>query len=171
MGLTVSLLALLLLVGCSSGRSGSSSPRNWQAFASEKGKFSAEFPFPVKVEEVGDTTFFQASGGDANFRISYSPVRFIESKEAALRELRRIRDGTADSLNATMNDARNVDFHGCPGIEFTLTFTSDGAKFQAHSRSIRCGNRYYEQIVTLPAGKNADTNVRRFFDSFQVDTD
>ena len=157
---------MLLLAGCS----GSGSANNWREFKSEKCKFAAQFPGQVHVDDAGTIAQFESAGKQANFRITCSEVPPLKGKDAALRELHVMRDGAAKSLNGTVEEARNADFQGQPAIEFTLTFSIDGAKMVSHSRYVRFSDRFYQLIVTAPAGTNAEQDVRKFLESFDVET-
>ena len=165
LGSAAALAAILILPGCS----GSSSSGNWQEFKSQKCRFAAQFPGDVEVEEVGTDSQFQAHSDDANFRITCSRVPPLTEK-AALRELRAMRDGAAESLNATVEEARNADVQGEPAIEFTLSFTLQGADMVSYTRYVRCKGRFYQQIVTAPAGTSRDPDIQKFFGSFQLET-
>lgn len=111
------------------------------------------------------------SGDDADFRITCSSVPLLKGKEAALRELRSMREGAAKSLNASIEEARNTEVQGQPAIEFTFSFSIDGRNMVSHSRYVRFPKCFYQQIVTVPVGTNVEEDVRRFWESFQVQTD
>lgn len=159
------LLAMLFLAGCSGG----TSSQSWQEFKSDKYEFSALFPGQVNVEEVPYSTHFYVFN-QADFRVAYMEVVSVEGKEAAQIELRRVRDSTAKKRNATVKDAKNVDFQGLPAIEFTLAYTLDGTKLETRCRFIRLKNRFYQLAVTVTAGANADQDTRKFFESFKIET-
>lgn len=69
-----------------------------------------------------------------------------------------------------MEEARKADFQGQSAIDFTLTFAVAGTNMVSHSRYIRYPDRFYQQIVTAPAGINADKDVRKFLESFEMKT-
>ena len=158
------LIGMLFLAGCS-GASGS----KWQEYKSEKYKFSAQFPRKVTMDEEEGSAHFHADDA-ADFRIVFSKVEPLDGKEAARSELHRVRDVSAQSLNATVKDTKDTDCHGLPAIEFTFNVTMDGDKMETHSRYVRIRDRFYQQLVTVPAGAKRDEDVRKFFDSFRVDT-
>ncbi len=153
------------LAGC--GSQGSSP--TWQVFKSEKCQFSAQFPGPVNVDDAGTIAQFEASGDEANFRITCAAVPPVQGSGAAMRELLEMRDGAAKSLNATVEEARKADFQGHPAIDFTLTFAVAGTKMVSHSRYIRYPDRFFQLIVTAPAGADAERDAQRFFESFHMD--
>ena len=162
-------MAVLQIAFCLAGCLSQGSSQDWREFKSEKCQFSAQFPGQVNVDDVGTIAQFEAAGDEANFRITCSQVPPLQGRDAALRELHAMRDGAAKSLDGTVEEARNADFQGHPAIEFTLSFASDGANLVSHSRYIRYQDRFFQQIVTAPAGTNAEGDVRKFFESFQVD--
>jgi hypothetical protein len=161
-------MAVLLGIYCLAGCSETSSANNWRQFKSEKCKFSAQFPGQVRVDDAGTIAQFESAGKEANFRITCSEVPPLKGNDIALRELHTMRDGAAKSLNGTVEEARNADFQGQPAIEFTLTFSIDGAKMVSHSRYVRFPDRFYQLIVTTPARTDAEEDVRRFFESFKT---
>jgi hypothetical protein len=163
-------MAVLLAIFCLAGCSETSSANNWREFKSEKAKFSAQFPGKVHVDDAGTIAQFEAAGQETNFRVTCSQVPLLKEKEAALRELRTMRDGAAKDMQATVEESRDADFQGHPGIEFTLAFAIDGVKMVSHSRYVRCQDRFYQVIVTAPGGTNAEQDVRKFLGSFEVNS-
>jgi hypothetical protein len=161
-------MAVLLGIFCLAGCSETNIAHNWREFKSEKGKFSAQFPGRVHVDDVGTIAQFEADGQQANFRITCSEVPALQDKNAALRELHTMRDGTAASLGGTVEEARNAEFQGQPAIEFTLTYSLEGANMISHSKYIRGRNCFYQLIVTAPAGIDVEQDARRFFESFKT---
>ena len=158
------VVAMLLLAGCSDG-----SGTNWQAFKSQQWKFSAKFPGEVSEEAVTTFAQFQAASDDADFRIMCSQVPPL-SPTRAKAELLAMRDGAAKSLHATVAESKNIDVQGQPAVEFTLEFSADGADMVSYTRYVRCRNFLYQQIVTAPAGTDVEQDIRKFFESFKVET-
>ena len=142
----------------------------WTRFRSTAHKFSAKFPGPVRTEEDGDKAQFDA-GTDVHLRIACSKVPRLRNRELELADLRRMRNEMTESLKAAVKDEKDVEFHGLPATEFVLTLGSDGLEVETHNRFVRVGDRFYQQIVTVPAGTDAQWEVRKFFDSFEVQRD
>jgi len=163
-------MAVLPAIFCLAGCSETSSANNWREFKSEKAKFSAQFPGKVHVDDAGTIAQFEADGNQVNFRITCSEVPPLKGKDAALRELHTMRDGAAASMGGTVEEARNADFQGQPAIEFTLTYSLEGTNMVSHSKYIRGPDCFYQLIVTAPAGTKADEDVRRFWESFKIES-
>ena len=162
--LAAALGAILVLAGCSGCND------SWESFKSQKWRFAAKFP--GKVREESQTTFaeFQAVNEKATFRITSTKVSPLPAKEA-MAELVAMRDSSAASLHATLAESKNIHVQGEPAIEFTLQFTMEGEEMVSHTRYVRCGNRFHQVIVTAIADANLEGDVRKFFDSFQVETE
>ena len=155
------LLILTLFSGCDS---------NWHVLRSNQWRFSAKFPGQVSEESHATFGEFQAVTKQATFRITSTKVSPLPAKEA-LAELVAMRDGSADSLHATLAESKNIDVQGEPAIEFTLIFTVEGKESVSHTRYVRCGNRFHQLIVVAGADADIKEEVRKFFDSFRVETE
>lgn len=155
------LLVLAGFAGCDSGG-------NWQTFQSKPWKFSAKFPGTVNVQSQQTFAEFQAVSETSNFRIMCSQVPALTGKKA-LAELLAMRDGSEKDLDATLGESTTVDVQGNPAIEFTLAFTVAKVDMVSHTRYVRCRNRFYQLIVTVPAESQADDDIRTFFESFRIE--
>src|SRR5690242_8725471 len=147
-------LTVLLGIFCLAGCSKTSSGGNWREYKSEKHKFSAEFPSTVQVEEGQERTSVHSniSGGRVDFGIVASEFVAAEGKEAAWDELGEVRDSTAERLDGSIEDAKNMEVGGLPAIGFTLVMTDGGTQFRVYSRFIVSKDRLYRQSVTVQAG-------------------
>jgi hypothetical protein len=160
----VALAAMLTLASCPACNSN----HGWQSLESPRWKFSVEFPGEVSEEPQETFAEFGAASENANFRIMCSKVPRLPPKESRA-ELLSMRDGSADSLHATVAESKIVDVQGQPAIEFTLEFTVEGEEMASHTRYVRCRNHLYQLIVTAPATVPAEEEVRKFFDSFRIE--
>jgi len=163
-GLRAALGVILVLAGCSGCND------SWEGFKSQKWRFAAKFPGKVSEESHANFAEFQAVTEQATFRITSTKVSPLPAKEA-LAELVAMRDSSAASLHATLAESKNIHVEGEPAIEFTLRFTAEGEEMVSHTRYVRCGNRFHQLIVTAIADADVEEEVRKFFDSFRIETE
>lgn len=158
---------LAILVGCATPAF--AEDLKWTPYSSKEAGFAAEFPNKdVIAEKKPNATHFHASipGTDTDFRVALTKASAQPNREAALKELKRIRDVAVSSQKAELLNSKEIDVQEYPAIEFEFKKKIDDTTVAIYfMRFILVKDSFYQQLVGYSADKNLTTEKDRFFKS------
>jgi hypothetical protein len=144
-----------------------------QPYVSSAGRFSVLFPgSPTRnAEQVtlsgsDSVTLYQFHFGDNNlsYMVLYNdyPAKYVPAEPQSL--LESVRDGSMESVKATLTSDQPIDLNGVPGRAFKFT-DKNGSTYV--TRDFLDGQRLYQVIVLVAAG-SSETQAEDFLNSFRI---
>lgn len=162
------LIGLLILSGA--GRVAEAA--EWEVYSTDEGRFVAKFPGKVTVKKGANATHFSASpeGVDADFRVAITDrPETDENLEAAFKELKRIRQATADSQMIEIEEELDYLFAGLPACRFQfLKKVDDSVTARYHAIYILDGKRFYQLMCGFDSKAPLKEDMDIFFKSFRI---
>ena len=143
----------------------------WRTYESPDGKFRIDFPTTPSTQEwpnneVGTTHVVVAK---PTLRVVYacdwSEVRNFNGLPPD-EFIKRSQDFGIQGVQGVLLSGKKITVGGYPGREFQVQTRNNGAM---DNRIILVGNRIYSLSVINTEGKHESDNIRRFFDSFQLE--
>lgn len=144
-----------------------------QPYTSTDGRFSVLFPgSPTKNDQRialsgSDSVIlhqFLFDGNNLSYIVMYNdyPAKYVAGEPQSI--LGSVRDGSIESLKATLSSDGPIDLNGVPGRAFQST-DKDGTTYVA--RDFLNGQRLYQVMVTVGAGSSA-AQAESFVNSFRI---
>ncbi len=144
-----------------------------QPYTSTDGRFSVLFPGsptlndqPVALPDGDSVTLhqFHFEENNLSYLVMYNdyPAKYVSGGPLSI--LESVRDGSTESLKATLTSDGPTDLNGVPGRAFKFT-DKDGSTYVV--RDFLDGQRLYQVIVTVGAGSSA-TQAEDFLNSFRI---
>jgi hypothetical protein len=143
----------------------------WQPFTSAYGRFTANFPGEVMVEQEANVIHAHASPPDvdADFRITYTDRAAADADaDASYTELERIRKAIADSQGIEPQNIVKFMSGPYPSMVFNYTMDVEGTKAHYRVWYLIDGRRFYQISYGYPAEKRLQDEGELFFKSFKI---
>ncbi|MFO0868714.1 MAG: hypothetical protein U0935_07155 [Pirellulales bacterium] len=167
-------LGVLVVLGTlvSSGVPSRGDDFEWRVYSSKIGRFTAKFPGEVTMKEMPNATHFSGSppGLDADFRVAFTDRKEADANfEASFKELKRIRDATAESQKITLEDEIDFLFAGLPACKFH--FDKDVGTVVARYQMVYImdGKRFYQLVVGYDVKMPLSAEAEKFVKSFRIE--